>query len=51
MVELHILRRQDFDQLLNSLGSDVTAHLDRTAQERLEATREKLTAAEAVPAA
>ena len=48
-VELHILRRQDFDQLLERLGSDTVAHLDRTAQERLEATRAKLAAAEAAP--
>jgi ATP-binding cassette subfamily B protein len=48
--ELHILRRQDFDQLLERLGSDLTAHLDRTAQERIDATRAKLAAAEATPA-
>jgi CRP-like cAMP-binding protein len=48
--ELHILRRQDFDQLLERLGSDLTAHLDRTAQERIDATRAKLAAAEAAPA-
>jgi ATP-binding cassette subfamily B protein len=50
-VELHILRRQDFDQLLDRLGSDITAHLDRTAQERLEATRAQLSAAESVGSA
>ncbi|MCC7107398.1 MAG: cyclic nucleotide-binding domain-containing protein, partial [Chloroflexi bacterium] len=50
-VELHILRRQDFDQLLDRLGADVTAHLDRTAQERLEATRAQLSAAESVGSA
>jgi ATP-binding cassette subfamily B protein len=50
-VELHILRRQDFDQLLDRLGSDISAHLDRTAQERLEATRAQLSAAESVGSA
>jgi ATP-binding cassette subfamily B protein len=49
-VELHILRRQDFDFLLANLGTDVTAHLDRTAQERIDATRARLAAAEATPA-
>jgi ABC-type multidrug transport system fused ATPase/permease subunit len=48
-VELHILRRQDFDYLLANLGPDVTAHLDRTAQERIDATRSRLAAAEAAP--
>ena len=36
--------------LLDNLGSDVTEHLDRTAQERLDATRARLVTAEAVPA-
>lgn len=49
--ELHILRRQDFDHLMDRLGSDVTAHLDRTAQERIEATKSRLAAAEAAAAA
>lgn len=49
-VELHILRRQDFDQLLERLGSDITDALDRTAQERIENTRARLAAAEALPA-
>lgn len=49
-VELHILRRQDFDQLLERLGSDVAAHLDQTAQARIEATRAALAATEAAPA-
>jgi ABC-type cobalamin/Fe3+-siderophores transport system ATPase subunit len=49
-VELHILRRQDFDYLLDNLGPDITAQLDHKAQERLDATRAKLAAAEAAPA-
>jgi ATP-binding cassette, subfamily B, bacterial len=48
-VELHILRRQDFDQLLENLPPDITAHLDRTAQERIDMTRARLAAAEAAP--
>ena len=48
-VELHILRRQDFDQMLQNLPPDVAAHLDRTAQERIDMTRQSLTAAEATP--
>jgi ABC-type multidrug transport system fused ATPase/permease subunit len=47
--ELHILRRQDFDQLLEKLGEDVTIHLDRTAQQRLDQTKAALAAAEASP--
>jgi ATP-binding cassette subfamily B protein len=49
-VELHILRRQDFDQLLERLGTDIAAHLDQTAQARIEATRAALAATEAAPA-
>ena len=49
-VELHVLKRQDFDALLERLGSEITAELDRTAQERIEATRARLAAAEAAPA-
>lgn len=41
-VELHILRRQDFDGLLDRLGQDVVEHFDRTAQARIEATHAKL---------
>jgi ABC-type multidrug transport system fused ATPase/permease subunit len=48
-VELHVLKRQDFDNLLERLGGDITAELDRTAQERIELTRARLAAAEAAP--
>jgi ABC-type multidrug transport system fused ATPase/permease subunit len=48
-VELHVLKRQDFDDLLERLGGEITAELDRTAQERIEMTRAKLAAAEAAP--
>jgi ATP-binding cassette, subfamily B, bacterial len=48
-VELHILRRQDFDQMLENLPPDVAAHLDRTAQERIDMTRERLAITEATP--
>lgn len=41
-LELHILRRQDFDGLLDRLGQGVVEHFDRTAEARLEATRAKL---------
>jgi CRP-like cAMP-binding protein len=47
--ELHILRRQDFDQLLANLPPEITAHLDRTAQDRIDATRAQLAAAEETP--
>ena len=44
-VELHVLKRQDFDQLLTD--PEITDQLDRTAQARIEATQARLAAAEA----
>jgi ABC-type multidrug transport system fused ATPase/permease subunit len=41
-VELHILRRLDFDQLLDRLGAGTLAHLEATAQARLRDTEQKL---------
>ena len=41
-VELHILRRQDFDGLLERLGEGIVEHFDRTAEARLGATRAQL---------
>ena len=44
-VELHILRRFDFDALLERLGAGTLSHLEETAQTRIEDTRQKLAAA------
>jgi ABC-type multidrug transport system fused ATPase/permease subunit len=46
-VEVHILRRLDFDALLERLGSVTLHHLEDTAQARIEDTRQKLAAAAA----
>jgi ABC-type multidrug transport system fused ATPase/permease subunit len=43
-VEVHILRRLDFDALLERLGTSTFAHLEDTAQARIEDTRQKLAA-------
>jgi ABC-type multidrug transport system ATPase subunit len=43
-VEVHILRRLDFDALLERLGSITLSHLEDTAQARIEDTRQKLAA-------
>jgi ATP-binding cassette subfamily B protein len=43
-VEVHILRRLDFDALLERMGADISAHLEDTAQARIEDTRQKLAA-------
>ena len=43
-VEVHILRRLDFDALLERLGSITLAHLEDTAKARIEDTRQKLAA-------
>ena len=43
-VELHILRRIDFDALLERLGDGTLAHMEETAQTRIEDTRQKLAA-------
>jgi len=43
-VELHVLRRLDFDQLLENLGEDILAHFEGTAQARLEANRAQVVA-------
>ena len=43
-VELHILRRFDFDALLERLGAGTLSHLEETAQVRIEDTRQKLAA-------
>lgn len=43
-VEVHILRRLDFDALLERLGSVTLSHLEDTAQARIEDTRQKLAA-------
>jgi ABC-type multidrug transport system fused ATPase/permease subunit len=43
-VEVHILRRLDFDALLERLGSVTLTHLEDTAQARIEDTRQKLAA-------
>ncbi|MCC7366905.1 MAG: cyclic nucleotide-binding domain-containing protein [Chloroflexi bacterium] len=43
-VEVHILRRLDFDQLLERLGSITLHHLEDTAKARIEDTRQKLAA-------
>jgi ATP-binding cassette subfamily B protein len=40
--ELHVLRRVDFDLLLNRLGEGTLEHMEETARERLEDTRRKL---------
>ncbi|MFN8633197.1 MAG: ABC transporter transmembrane domain-containing protein [Chloroflexota bacterium] len=48
-VEVHILRRLDFDALLERLGSVTLTHLEDTAQARIEDTRRKLAAASAGP--
>jgi ATP-binding cassette subfamily B protein len=48
-VEVHILRRLDFDALLERLGSVTLTHLEDTAQARIEDTRKKLAAASAAP--
>jgi ABC-type multidrug transport system fused ATPase/permease subunit len=44
-VEVHILRRLDFDALLDRLGSVTLHHLEDTAKARIEDTRQKLAAA------
>lgn len=41
-VEVHILRRLDFDALLERLGTVTLTHLEDTAQARIEDTRQKL---------
>jgi ATP-binding cassette subfamily B protein len=43
-VELHILRRVDFDGLLERLGAGTVAQLEETAQARIDDTRQKLAA-------
>ena len=43
-VEVHILRRLDFDALLERLGAGTLAHMEETAQARIEDTRQKLAA-------
>ena len=43
-VELHILRRLDFDALLERLGTGTLTQLEQTAQARIEDTRRKLAA-------
>lgn len=43
-VEVHILRRLDFDALLERFGAGTLAHLEATAQARIEDTRQKLAA-------
>jgi ABC-type multidrug transport system fused ATPase/permease subunit len=43
-VEVHILRRLDFDALLERLGTVTLHHLEDTAQARIEDTRQKLAA-------
>jgi ABC-type multidrug transport system fused ATPase/permease subunit len=43
-VEVHILRRLDFDALLERLGTVTLSHLEDTAQARIEDTRQKLAA-------
>ncbi len=43
-VELHILRRLDFDALLERLGAGTLAHMEEIAQTRIEDTRQKLAA-------
>ena len=43
-VEVHILRRLDFDALLERLGSVTLHHLEDTAKARIEDTRQKLAA-------
>jgi energy-coupling factor transporter ATP-binding protein EcfA2 len=48
-VEVHILRRLDFDALLERLGTDISAHLEDTAQARIEDTRQKLAALAGAP--
>jgi ATP-binding cassette subfamily B protein len=42
--ELHVLRRVDFDLLLNRLGEGTLEHMQETARARLEDTRSKLAA-------
>jgi len=46
-VEVHILRRLDFDALLERLGSVTLHHLEDTAQARIEDTRQKMATAAA----
>lgn len=41
-VELHILRRIDFDALLERLGAGTVAQMEETGQARIEDTRQKL---------
>jgi ABC-type multidrug transport system fused ATPase/permease subunit/CRP-like cAMP-binding protein len=43
-VEVHILRRLDFDALLERMGGDISPHLEDTAQARIDDTRQKLAA-------
>jgi ABC-type transport system involved in Fe-S cluster assembly fused permease/ATPase subunit len=43
-VELHILRRVDFDALLERLGAGTLDHMEETAQSRIEDTKQKLAA-------
>jgi ATP-binding cassette, subfamily B, bacterial len=43
-VELHILRRIDFDGLLERLGDVTLAQMEQTAQARIDDTRQKLAA-------
>ena len=43
-VEVHILRRLDFDALLERLGTGTLTHFESTAQARIEDTRQKLAA-------
>ena len=43
-VEVHILRRLDFDALLERLGAGTLMQLEETAQARIEDTRQKLAA-------
>ncbi|HEX3247188.1 MAG TPA: ABC transporter transmembrane domain-containing protein [Chloroflexota bacterium] len=42
--ELHVLRRVDFDLLMNRLGEGTLEHMEETARARLEDTRSKLAA-------
>jgi CRP-like cAMP-binding protein len=46
-VEVHILRRLDFDALLERLGTGTLTHFESTAQARIEDTRQKLAAVSA----
>ncbi|MFN8523020.1 MAG: ABC transporter transmembrane domain-containing protein [Chloroflexota bacterium] len=43
-VELHILRRLDFDALLERFGTGALEHMERTAQDRINDTMAKLAA-------